>query len=50
MKNKYPKIGRVMRERAGYTQGFLVTLLVNIVSHPLEIMRLVRARCSDPIC
>ena len=29
MKSKYPKIGRIMRERAGYTQVFLATLLDN---------------------
>jgi len=29
MKNKYPKIGRIMRERAGYTQGQVTTLLEN---------------------
>ena len=29
MKSKYPKIGRIMRERAGHTQVFLATLLGN---------------------
>jgi len=29
MKNKYPKIGRMMRERARYTQSYLATLLEN---------------------